>query len=66
MWLALPLSRGAGWACSCTRVALGHRGPQHLLRPEAVCLFVPIVAGLYSRLPGVPEAWPPAALGWSH
>ena len=29
----------------------------------AVCLFVPIVAGLYSRLPGVPEALAASGLG---
>ena len=29
----------------------------------AVCLFVPVVAGLYTRLPGVPEALAASGVG---
>ena len=65
----LKVARGAALAGGALSVVLALRLPsvidalQIFYALMAVCLFVPVVAGLYSRLPGVAEALGASGVG---
>ncbi len=65
----LKVARGAALAGGALSVVLALRLPsvidalQIFYALMAVCLFVPVVAGLYSRLPGVAEALAASGVG---